>query len=256
MIIGSYAIKFNFPNFPRTPKDLDYIGKLNFTNEENLRLEKLENPILEKYYNYNLPNYIGMDELYNLKISHSFWNLPNNSWDKHLWDIQFLKENGCKFIPSLFWELFEHWENVYGKRNSSNLEMSAKDFFNNKISYDIKHDDLHEILVQHPYFNGDSPTYKKILKEGAEVDVCMEKFNNLSELDKFNVVFEEVAVMSMENRFPKEMFWKEKFQKMLKKFIISHCKVEEGVWIIQNHKELLTKIPFNYQEFINLKLNK
>lgn len=255
MIIGSYAIKNIFPNFKRNPKDVDYISKIHLLENNLLRFEKLENPILEEYYNYNLPKFIGMDELYTLKLSHSFWDLPNNSWQKHVFDINFLKENGCKFIPILFWKLFNYWEIIHGKRKSSNLSMTSEEFFNNKISYQFKHDDLHEILVQHPYFNGTYPTYKKLLKEGEEVDVCMEKFDNLSYVDKFNVVFEEVAVMSIENRFPKEMYWKEKYSKMLKKFIISHCKIEEGIWILQHHKELLCNIPFNYEEFLNLKLN-
>lgn len=134
--------------------------------------------------------------------------------------------------------------------------MSAKDFFNNVVSYDINHDNLHEILVQHPYFYSKIPTYKKILKDNAEVDVCMNKFLELSEIDKFNVVFEEVAVMSIENRFPKNMFWKVKYKKMLKNFILNYCKIEEGIWIIQNHKNLLCNIPFNYQEFLNNELQK
>lgn len=256
MIIGSSAILHHFSDFNRFPKDVDYIVGLKILPENNIKLEKLENPILEEWYNYNLPTFIGKNELYTLKISHSFWDLPNKSWEKHLWDIQFLKENGCQFIPELFWDLFNYWETIHGKRKSSNLDMSAKDFFNNAITYDTPHDLIHEILVTHPYFNGNEPTYKKILKDGAEVDVCMQKFNDLSELDKFNVVFEEVAVMSMENRFPKDMYWKAKYQKMLKKFIISHCKIEEGIWIIQNHKKLLCNIPFNYQLFLNSKLCK
>lgn len=255
MIIGSSAIQFWYDDFKRTPKDVDFINKLSFPTH-NVKVEKLENPILEEWYDYILPTFIGKNELYTLKISHLFWDLPNKSWDKHIYDVQFLKEKGCEFIPELFWKLFTYWETIHGRRKSSNLDMSAEDFFNNAITYDTPHDDLHEILVTHPYFNGNEPTYKKILKDGAEVDVCMQKFNDLSELDKFNVVFEEVAVMSMENRFPKDMYWKAKYQKMLKKFIISHCKIEEGIWIIQNHKNLLCNIPFNFQLFLNSKTNK
>jgi len=44
---------------------------------------------------------------------------------------------------------------------------------------------------------------------------------------------------------------------MLKKnFILNYCKIEEGTWIIQNHKNLLCNISFNYQEFLNNKLQK
>jgi hypothetical protein len=179
-------------------------------------------------------------------------NLDNGSWNKHIYDVQFLKEKGCVLIPELFYQLFNYWEEIHGKRKASDLNMTAEEFFNNAIDYPIEHDDLHKILIQHPYFNNqEKPTYVKILKEGAEVDVCMEKFSNLTKEEKFNVVFEEVAVMATENRFPKKMYWKAKYERMLKKFITSHCKVEEGIWIIQNHKKLLCNIPFNFEQYIN-----
>lgn len=260
MIVGSTAAKYWFDDFPREPKDFDLIiNQINISKQSlrtHKKVEELENPVLLDWFKTNfgtVPYYCTPSELYTLKISHLFWDLPNNSWDKHIYDVAFLKEKGCMFIPELFWKLFNYWETIHGKRKSSNLDMSADDFFNNRISYHTPHDKLHELLVTHPYFNGSEPTYKKILKDGAEVDVCMKKFEALTELEKFNVVFEEVAVMSMENRFPNKLYWKAKYSRMLKKFIISHCKVEEGIWIIQNHKNLLCNIPFNFHSFINEK---
>lgn len=266
MVIGSVAISFWFPDFKREPKDLDIVIDENTTLDQQLirdqnkdiKVEFLLNPVLFEYRRkHNLFTdlfyILSPDELYTLKISHSFWDLKNKSWDKHVFDIQFLKEKGCQFIPDLFWDLFNYWEKLHGKRKCSNLDMSAADFFNNAIDFEIEHDLLHELLVQHEYFSG-PPTYKKILKEGAEVNVCMDKFNSLSELDKFNVVFEEVAIMSLENRFPENLHWRSKYQRMLKKFIINHCKLEEGIWILQNYKELVTKIPFNYEVFLKDKI--
>lgn len=252
ILIGSKAIKYWYPDFNRTPKDTDYAVKDENLFKNQTSIEYLKNPILFNFDSYE-KGILKPDFIMTLKVSHLFWDLPNRSWEKHIYDVQFLKEKGCKFIPDLFWKLFHYWESIHGKRKSSNLDMSAKDFFNNAISYHTPHDNLHEILVTHPYFYSNSPTYKKILKEEAEVDVCMDKFNNLSEIDKFNVVFEEIAVMSMENRFPEKMYWKAKYKNMLKKFILNHCKIEEGIWIIQNHKNLLCNIPFNYQEYLNQK---
>jgi hypothetical protein len=57
--------------------------------------------------------------------------------------------------------------------------------------------------------------------------------------------------MASENRYPKEMHYKIKYVKMLKQFILGHCKVIQGLWIIQNYKKLVTTIPFNYEEFLN-----
>lgn len=259
IIIGSSAIKYWFPDFKRLPKDLDYIVKDSKKYKNSKGIEYLSNPIFFKKENSKFikNGYITPDAIYVLKISHSLWSLDNCSWERHMWDIQWLKEKGCKFIPELFYELFNYWEELHGKRKSSNLQMSAEDFFNNAIDYPIPHDDIHKLLIQHPYFKGqEQPTYVKILKEGQEVDVCMDKFSNLTEEEKFNVVFEEVAVMSLENRFSKKMYWKAKYERMLKKFITSHAKIEESLWIIQNHKKLLCNLPFNYEQFLNLEISK
>lgn len=254
MIIGSEAIKYWFRDFPREPKDLDIVGDYKLIIPTEKRLERLNNPILQEYYK-GVNKYLPPDLLYTLKISHSFWNLENGSWAKHMWDINFLKEKGCKFIPELFYKLFDYWETIHGKRISSDLNMSAEDFFNNALPKEYSHDSLHEVLIQHPYFNGQLlPTYTKVLKDGAEVDVDENKFNLLTEKEKFNLTFEEVAVMSWEKgRYPEDMYWKRKYSRMLKKFILSHCCVWQGIWIIQNYKELLNP-PFNFDQHLKQQL--
>lgn len=75
------------------------------------------------------------------------------------------------------------------------------------------------------------------------------KFNQLTEKEKFNLVTEEVMVMALE-RYG-NLYYKKAFNRMLKKFIISHAPIWEAIWIVQNHKELLTNIPFNFIEFLN-----
>lgn len=254
MIIGSTAIEYWFPDFPREPKDLDFVvyNKKDISKElleiqSNKKVETLENSVLLNWVNQPV---CPKNELYTLKISHCFWDLENGSWNKHIWDVQWLKEKGCKFIPELFYELFEYWENLHGKRKTSNLEMSAKEFFNNAVNFPIEHDYLHTLLIQHEYFdNQNLPMYVKILKDGAEVEVDEEKFNKLTEKEKFNLVIEEVMVMALE-RYG-DLYYKKAFGRMLKKFIISHAPIWEATWIVQNHKELLCNIPFDYINFLN-----
>lgn len=95
----------------------------------------------------------------------------------------------------------------------------------------------------------ESPMYKKVLKDGAEVDVCENKFNSLSFNEKFNLVIEEVMVMALE-RYG-DIYYKSAFNRMLKKFILNHAPIWESIWIIENHKYILTNIPFNFIEFLN-----
>lgn len=259
MIIGSVAMKHYFPFFKRESKDLDVVKNKIHPNKESfgsiLRVDFGNIAVLEKWFSDT--EYISVDGLYTLKCSHSFWELPNKSWEKHIFDIQFLKEQGAKLIKPLFDELFLYWSEKHGEREISNTDMSSEDFFNNAINYDVSHDTSHLLLLKHEYFKGQrEPTYMKILKEGADIDVDMRKFELLTENEKFNVVFEECAVMAFEPRFPKEMQYKQRYSRMVKKFILKHSKLEESLWMIQNHKELITNIPFNYMEFLNVLINK
>ncbi len=253
MIIGSTAIRFWYPDFPRENKDIDIIKNMWIKEYPSTKkVEWLENKVLQNWFTKPI-EICTPNELYTLKISHSFWNLPNKSWEKHLWDIQFLKEKGCKFIPKLFTQLYNYWCEVHGNNKRSDLNMSAEDFFDNAISFPVNHDYLHTLLIQHEWFeNQEKPTYFKVLKDGEEVDVCMKKFKDLSEQDKFKLVFEEVCVMATE-RF-NSLYYKEAYLKMLKKFIISHAPIEEAIWIIQNHKWLAITIPFNFINFLNSKI--
>lgn len=251
MIVGSTAIKYWFPDFPREPKDIDIVGDYQLVIPTEKRVERLENPILLECYT-GASKYLPPNLLYTLKISHSFWDLENGSWSKHMWDIQWLKEKGCKFIPELFYKLYDYWKTIHGENKRSNLEMSAEDFFDNAVTFPVEHDYLHELLVTHPYFKGEQPTYKKILKDGKEVEVSEEKFNLLTEVEKFNLVTEEVMVMALE-RYG-DMYYKRAFGRMLKKFILSHAPLWEAVWIIQHHKELLSDIPFDYITYLKTKI--
>ena len=246
MIIGSKALLHHFPEFKRIPKDIDVIRCSHKIDETNLRIEYHDCPPLVSYYNNDCPVFLGKDELYTLKCSHLFWNI---NWEKHIYDVQFLKEKGCKLINSLFLDLFNYWSSYHGSRKISDTDMTSEEFFDNAIKFPVKHDLIHEMLITHPYFQGQKfPTYVKILKEGAEVDVCMNKFQFLSELEKFNIVFEEVAVMALE-RNPYSSYYKSDYIRMLKKFVLSHAKLEEALWIVQNYKEL-HNIPFNYKQYI------
>ncbi len=235
ILIGSQAIKNHFPDFSRKPKDLDYI--ITNSPEPNTKstreIEYLHNPVFDGYpHKMLLPN-----DLYTLKISHLFWDI---NWDKHMFDVQFLKSKGCELDMVLFYKLYTNWNVEHGKNVRSDLNMSATDFFDNAVSCEYDHDDIH--LLINP-----NPIYKKIHKDGEEVDVDSDKFELLSFEDKCDLVREEVYVMAWE-RF-KHMPYKHAYSRMLKKFIMNHAPMWEALFIIENYI-ILHKPIINYYKKI------
>lgn len=247
ILIGSKAIRHWFPDFPREPKDYDYIvGKdekhltTNKIAETGERIEYLENAIFD---NCN-KSVLFPNDLYTLKISHLFWDI---NWQKHMFDVQFLLKKGCVLDKELFLLLYGYWNVIHGKNKRSDLKMTAEDFFDNAVKCEYEHDYLHTLL-------NPIPTYTKILI--GEVEVSEEKFNLLSQEDKFNLVREEVMLMAWE-RYSKQMDYRHAYSRMLKKFIINHAPIWEAIFIIENFIEL-HKPNFNYYKKIEdgLKLSK
>ncbi len=240
ILIGSAAIKYHFPDFKREPKDYDYISEVADKGIlGDKKVEYLENPILwELYSDYEV---LPINVLYNLKLSHIAWDI---NWEKHLYDIIFLQQKGCFLNKELFYSLYEYWNTYHNKNKRYDLKMSADKFFDNAIKCPYSHDYLHTLIV-------DAPTYSKILKDGEEVEVSEEKFNNLSFEEKLSLVREEVYVMAYERLAGRH--YRTAYTWMLKKFIISHAPIWEMLFIIQNY-EYLYKPHINYVELINNKL--
>jgi hypothetical protein len=241
LLIGSQAIKHHFPDFRREPKDLDYavLSETKTDRNGDKNIEYLHNPVIG-----HLTGVASIDVLYTLKISHVVgWNI---NWEKHMFDIQFLRNKGAKIDLDLFYKLYEHWKVVHGKNKRSDLQMSAEDFFNNALDSEHSHDWLHTII-------NPVPTYTKVLKDGAEVEVCSTKFENLSFDEKCALVEEEVMVMAAERY--KGMGYQHRYSKMLKKFIISHAPIWESIFIVENYVRLC-KPSFNYMKLINEDLSK
>lgn len=235
LIIGSTAMKYYYPDFPRIPKDLDIVSDRTYSENG---IEYLYNPVLPKYQE---SGYLLPDLLLTLKVSHLFYDIK---WEKHMFDVQFLLKKGCKINMQLFEELYAFWQEYHPKNHRSNLNMSAKEFFDNAIEpvEGLSHDELH--LLINP-----NPTFQKVLI--GEVLVSEDKFNNLSFEDKCNLVYEEVEIMAYERyRHMNHMI---AYSKMLKKFIISHAPIWEALFIIENYI-LLHKARQNFIEKINNQL--
>ena len=227
ILIGSSAIKHHFPDFPRNPKDIDYAVDTQMNNIKGT--EYLYNPVIG-----HLDGIATPDMLYTLKVSHLIgWDI---NWDKHMFDVQFLKSKGAKLDLDLFHKLYSFWNEYHNKNRRSDLNMTADEFFDNVVTCPYDHDFLHTLLKPHPTFN-------YVLKDGAEVDVCEGKFNDLTFEQKCDLVVEEVMVMAYE-RYSK-IGWMHAYSRILKKFILNHAPIWEALFIIENFKAL-HKPKFNY----------
>lgn len=243
ILIGSTAIKHWYPDFPREPKDEDYLVIDAKRHTKKQGIEYLENPILLRYVN-EFTEYLSPDLLATLKASHLCWNI---NWSKHMFDLQFLLKKGCKINPELFLKLYEYWNEYHGKNKRSNLKMSKEDFFDNAINYnESEHDGLHKIL-------NPVPIYTLILKDGKEVELCEDKFTKLTHDQKLDLVREEVMVMAWERY--KDMNYKNAYSRMIKKFIISHAPLFCLLFIFENYIEL-HKPKINYIKQIENGLQK
>jgi len=251
VLIGSQAIKHWFPDFPREPKDLDYViheyKKLDEFSEINQpstgkRIEYLKNKVISDLFPDTGEHVLSPNLLYTLKISHLFWDI---NWEKHEWDATWLREKGCQLDHPLFHKLYKQWNEVHGNNKRSDLKMSSADFFNNALTCEYDHDWLHTLLKPIPTFN-------KVLKDGQEVEVDVNKFQFLTEVEKEALVREEIYVMAFE-RWPIIGF-RHAYGRMIKKFILSHAPIWEAIWILENYKRLC-RPEFDFIKHFNQQIN-
>lgn len=182
ILIGSRAIKEYFPEF-REPKDWDFFSPVKETGSESFWDDRL--------LQWPWGTIATVNELYTIKVSHSFWDI---NWQKHTWDMAFLKRNGAEFIPELYKILYPIWEDKHGKK-SANLNVKAEDFFNKQVERVFDHDSIHRSIAYY-----DRPLYERILRDGQEVAVDRNKFEALSYEDKLKLVREEVYATAIERQ--------------------------------------------------------
>lgn len=233
LVIGSTAIKHYYPDFTREPNDLDYAVDESCKLESRRGLEYLLNPIILKYQS---DGYLEPSLLLTLKMSHMFWD---HQWKKHMYDIQFLFDKGLDYDPNLLEELIEYWMATKVDIHRSMLATTKEDFFTNAVNENVdEHDHLHTLI-------NPIPMYTRILKDGAEVELDENKWNNLSYEDKLEVVREETYVMAYE-RYNGKMHYVMSYMKQLKDNIIKHFPRYIAIFAIINYVELLVpKIKYH-----------
>lgn len=182
VLVGSQAAAINFPGY-RKPKDVDY-----FSDARIEGAETFYHPYLE---GWAWGDVATADELYTIKVSHSFW--PNR-WPKHIQDIAWMQEHGAKLIPELYDLLYLIWVEHYGRKRARLPKGATADtFFTGSVERKYDHDSIHASVA---YYN--EPLYKAILADGEQVAVDRAKFESLSHLDKLRLAREEMYATALE----------------------------------------------------------
>jgi hypothetical protein len=136
--------------------------------------------------------YATLDELYTIKVSHSYWVLENGSWDKHMSDIVALKRAGAKIIQPLHDLLYKVWEEKYGRKRV-NLQMDKSAFFDDAVKRTFDHDSIHESVAY-----GEVPIYDSVLVNGQTIAMDMAAIRALDYSEQIKLYREEVYVTALE----------------------------------------------------------
>lgn len=190
IVVGSKALqKFGYNR--REPLDVDVwidMEDIWLKGEQGIDEVLMPSEIMDIVPNER--GYATPDAVYTIKCSHFGWDIK---WEKTKKDILWLKSKGCKLIPELYTALVDHWKEEHGNKDFLSLSKNKDGFFNDHVTYVYDHDYLHE-LVAHP----NEPTYNKCLKDGEQVLVDKNKFENMVFEDKIRMFKEEIAVIASE----------------------------------------------------------
>lgn len=233
LIIGSTALKELLPD-SREPKDLDYFCEFLTEEFRNRKYDAFAHPLLKKW----LPEktrLATLNEIYTIKISHSYWVLKNNSWNKHIYDIVQLKKAGAKIINAFHADLYAVWEEKHGKKKID-LNKDKTEFFNEHVERIYDHDSLHKTVAYY-----DQPLYQKILQDDQSVAISLKKIKDLSLEDQCNLFREEIYVTALE-RYVIPNGYKyhslKAYRQSLQKMITSYTKGWSATFILDNYNIL------------------
>jgi hypothetical protein len=175
----------------RVPKDVDVFSDVS-EPEIMPRTDALWHPLFSEWWAPDEKRYATLNELYTIKVSHSYWELKNGSWDKHMADQVDLRVHGAELDQELHDLLYRVWEEMHGSKRV-NLVMTKEDFFRDAVKRVYDHDSIHVSVAY-----GDRPLYESVVADGHTVKMDMAKVWALPEADAIRLFREEVYATALE----------------------------------------------------------
>lgn len=192
LIVGSHALKaLGVCN--REPKDFDVWSDVPKDEWDQVLtgLDVFWHPSLEQVVTSEA-GVASLDQMYTIKLSHSHWELPNNSWHKHIYDLIQLQNAGAELDMDLYKILYKVWEDTHGKK-VMNLDQDKTEFFADAVRRTYDHDSLHNSVAF-----GDRPIYEECLRDGASVDIDPRKMWAMPRERIVQLFVEEICVTALE----------------------------------------------------------
>jgi hypothetical protein len=239
LVVGSKALKYNYPNLDKIPKDTDVIGskedaqyliellnpssskegdgiislydiqnKNEIFDTRNVEILLTDNSVANSLYiekekaKYDL-KYASPETLFSLKKSHIHFPIK---FKKHINDYCFLSEklNNNDVLKDITKIAFSETESRLGKLKTPSLMKSTKSFFGQSTkfvkSYFI-HDEMHEMVAHY-----DKPIYNRMLETKDSVKCLKPLWDIFSYEDKCKCVLEEAYVIALERKVLPALF--------------------------------------------------
>lgn len=227
LVVGSHALNRLIPGI-RDPKDID-------TFSDN------PDPEWDNYWDDSFDWFTGfrfatLDELYTIKCSHAYWDLPNNSWDKHMYDVVELKRAGATLDTDLHDRLYSVWKNDHGHKRV-NLNQSKDAFFTDAVTRIYDHDSIHYSVAY-----GDRPLYESVIPQGEEIAMDMAAIKALDHDTCVRLYREEVYATALERWVIPSGYRispRKAYAWALKKTIVSLTKGWSARFIVDNYEEFM-----------------
>lgn len=231
LVIGSTAMRVHVPGW-REPKDHDAFSDYDGLVKTDSDLF-WDNSFYEWLGYGDNTRIATLDELYTIKVSHSYWELPNGSWNKHMADIVALKRAGAVLDPDLHAMLYSVWQNKHGRKRV-NLNMDKSEFFADAVKRIYDHDSIHESVAY-----GARPIYDTVLVPGQTIAMDMSAIKSLDFETQVRLYREEIYVTALERWvIPSDYTFspRKAYAWALKKTIVSLTKGWSATFIVDNYE--------------------